>query len=129
MQKIKKYLEKLGLEYVSVGANTLDPSDSYATFTLKANDLVASDDNNRGIYLCGTGLGTAMGANRNKKIRAVLCPNKKYAYYGRLHNNANVLVMPANYTSFRKAKGIIDTFLNTQFEGGRHIDRLKAISE
>ena len=129
MQKIKKYLEQKGLQYVSVGANSYDKDDSYATYTLKANELVAQDENNRGIYLCGTGLGTAMGANRNKRIRAVLCPNKKYAYFGRLHNNANVLVMPANYTSIRKAKKIIDVFLSTPFEGGRHVQRLEDISK
>lgn len=129
MQEIKKYLTKKGLQFESVGADSYDKDDSYATYTLKANELVAQDDSNRGIYLCGTGLGTAMGANRNKKIRAVLCPNKKYAYFGRLHNNANVLVMPANYTSIRKARKIIDVFLSTPFEGGRHIARLEAISK
>lgn len=129
MQKIKKYLEKLGLEYISVGANSFDPTDSYATYTLKANDIVVQDEKNIGIYLCGTGLGTAMGANRNKHIRAVLCDQPKYAYFGRKHNNANVLVMPANYVSFRKAKRIIQTFLSTDFEGGRHIARLEEISK
>lgn len=129
MQKIKAYLEKKGLEYVSVGADSYDGADSYATYTLKANELVVKDPSNVGIYLCGTGLGTAIGANRNKYIRAVLCNHVKYALFGRKHNNANVLVMPANYISFRKAKKIIDIFLNTEFEGGRHIARLDAISQ
>ena len=129
MQKIKQYLEKMNIAYVCVGANEYDEADSYATYTLKANELVAESEDNIGIYLCGTGLGTAIGANRHKKIRAVLCPNTQYAYYGRRHNNANVLVMSANYTSFGKAKKIIQTFLNTEFEGGRHIARLEEISK
>lgn len=129
MQKIKKYLDSKGYEYVSVGANSYDASDSYATYTLQANELVAQNADNRGIYLCGTGLGTCIGANRNKAIRAVLCNSKKYAYFGRFHNNANVLVMGAEHVSFARAKKMIDTFLTTPFEGGRHIARLEAISK
>ena len=81
-----------------------------------------------GILLCGTGIGMSIAANRHSHIRAALCTNKDMARLSRQHNDANVLVIGGRTTSLNSAKKIIDVFLSTEFEKGRHIKRLNKIS-
>ena len=81
-----------------------------------------------GILLCGTGIGMSIAANRNSHIRAALCTDEDMARLSRQHNDANALVIGGRTTSLNSAKKIIDVFLSTEFEKGRHTKRLKKIS-
>ena len=87
------------------------------------------NSNNVGIYLCGTGIGMSIAANRNQKIRAALCTTANFASLARRHNDANVLILPGRYVSRQKAISIIKVFLTTNFEGGRHAKRVKKLKE
>ncbi|QRE25827.1 RpiB/LacA/LacB family sugar-phosphate isomerase, partial [Flavobacterium psychrophilum] len=93
---------------------------------------VAIDVTNRkadfGIIICGSGNGIAMSANKHQGIRAALCWTKEIASLARQHNDANIISIPARYTSIQQAIEMVDTFLNTTFEGGRHATRVGKIS-
>ena len=133
MNIVKQWLTKNGFEWESVGADTYDKSDNYVTYVLKANALIPTGEN-FGIYMCGTGVGVSMAANRTKGVRAVLCNMEKTAYFSRVHNNANVICFSAGYKgypkmSMRKMLKCINTFLTTKFEGGRHEPRVKDLDE
>lgn len=129
MQKIIAYLKKENIAFENIGALTYDAKDNYVYHTLKANKKVSLSQDNVGIYICGTGIGTSIAANRNKKIRAALCHNVEFARLARFHNNANVLVLPGRFMSIVTAKKVITTFLQTPFEGGRHIERVNLLEE
>ena len=87
------------------------------------------NSNNVGIYICGTGIGMSIAANKNPKIRAALCSNTTYAALARKHNDANVLVLAGRFLNKQKAIRIIKVFLTTNFEGGRHTRRVKKLKE
>jgi ribose 5-phosphate isomerase B len=80
-----------------------------------------------GILMCGSGNGINMSANKHAGIRAALCWNQEIASLARLHNDANILVLPARYISLEEAKKCVDAFFKNAFEGGRHADRIKKI--
>ncbi len=80
-----------------------------------------------GIIICGSGNGAAMTANKHQKVRAALCWTKELAELARLHNDANILSIPARFTSISQAVAMVETFLNTNFEGGRHQTRVDKI--
>lgn len=82
----------------------------------------------KGILICGSGIGMSIAANRISNIRAALCFNEEMARKSRLHNDANILVLGANFVSLSESKKMVDIFLNGQFEGGRHLTRLNKIS-
>ncbi len=123
MIKVKKYLESKNLEYKEFASPTYTKTDSYAQFAKLANEEMLKDKNNMGIYSCRTGVGIAIAANRTKGVRAGLCKDVKTTFLARNDDDINVLVVPAT-TCFGKVKCMIDTFLNTQFEGGRHTERV-----
>lgn len=125
-EDIKKFFKKENITTIDVGCYSMEPVD-YPDFAKSANQKVLENDNNIGIYICGTGIGMDICANRNPKIRAALCPNPTYARLARSHNNANVLVLGGRFTRKRKAIKIIKEFLTTQFDGGRHQKRIKKL--
>lgn len=125
-EEIKKFFKKENITTIDVGCYSLDPVD-YPDFAKSASQRVLENDNNVGIYICGTGIGMSIAANRNPKIRAAYCPNPTYARLARSHNNANVLVLGGRYTRRYKAIKIIKEFLTTQFDGGRHSKRLRKL--
>lgn len=129
MQKIKEYLTKKNLEYIEFASKEYDKNDSYSFYTKQANEYILSHKDVKGIYSCRSGIGVCMMANRSKGIRAGMCNNEKLAFLGRNDDNINVLILSSEEVSFNKAKKIIDVFLNTKFEGGRHITRLKLLDE
>ncbi len=129
MQKIKEYLTKKNLEYIEFASKEYDKNDSYSFYTKQANEYILSHKDVKGIYSCRSGIGVCMMANRSKGIRAGMCNNEKLAFLGRNDDNINVLILSSEEVSFNKAKKIIDVFLNTEFEGGRHINRLKLLDE
>ena len=121
-EEVKKYLESMKYEYIDVGTYSLDSVD-YPDIAKKLSKKVLEDPANKGILLCGTGIGVSITANRFKGIRAALCVYPYMATMARKHNNANVLCLGGRLVSPALANEIVEVFLNEKFEGGRHIKR------
>lgn len=126
-EEIKNFFITQDIPILDVGTFSSEPCD-YPDIVKKANTKVVSNPDNYGIYICGTGIGMSIAANRNSKIRAALCSDIKTASLARRHNNANVLCLSGNTIRPKKAFLIIKEFLTTSFEGGRHLDRINKIS-
>ena len=127
-EKTKKYLEELNYNVSDYGCFSEESVD-YPDFAHKLAQSITNNINTIGIQFCGTGNGINMSANKHKEIRAALCWNTHICEQARLHNNANVLTMPARHLDWNEVKDIIDIFLNTSFEGGRHQRRVDKISK
>ena len=127
-EDIKEFFNKENITTIDVGTYSRDSAD-YPDFAKAGNAKVLENPNNIGIYICGTGIGMSMAANRNPKIRAALCTSANFASFARRHNDANVLVLAGRYTSKMKAISIIKAFLITKFEGGRHLRRIKKMGK
>ena len=127
MQKVKTYLDNLGLEYIDVNGK-YEPADSYVEYGVKANVEMLKHEGSVGIYMCRSGAGMTIVANKGKGIRAVNCFSVDIAKMSRCHNDANVCVLPADYMDFDTMIKVIETFLNTEFEGGRHAARVDALN-
>ena len=126
-EQILEYLLKKSFKIVDLG--TKDPSSvDYPDYSKILVDKMKKDLDSIGILLCGTGIGMSIAANRHPHIRAALCSDEDMAKLGRMHNNANVLVIGGRTTSLNSAKKIIDVFVTTDFEKGRHMKRIKKIS-
>lgn len=124
--EIIKYLESKGIEVINHGTDFYDSAD-YPDFIHPVAKDVISNTVDFGIIICGSGNGANMTANKHKGIRSALCWIKEIAILAREHNNANILSIPARYTSKQQAIQIVDAFLNTAFEGGRHKRRIDKI--
>lgn len=125
-EKIGKHLGRLGVDVKDSGTYS-DASVSYVEFGKKVAKAVADKEYDRGILLCGTGIGMSMVANRFAGVRAALCSDLFSARLSRKHNNANVLVLGARVIGDMLAYEIVREWLETEFEGGRHSDRLDSI--
>ena len=123
---LKQYFTKHKIEYIDAGALTYDAHDNYPNIAKKAVKMVLKNENGRGIFICGSGVGMSMVANRHKWIRAVLAYDTLTAQMARKHNNANVLCLGQNRVTTTMALKIIKTFLSTNFDGGRHIQRINS---
>ena len=126
-QIVKAYLEEKGLAYIDCGTDE-SPSD-YPVIAKAVCGKIQSGEADTGILLCGTGIGMSMTANKMKGIRAAVCTESYSARFTRLHNNANVLCMGARVVGSGLAAEILDAFLFTEFEGGRHQRRVDMIME
>lgn len=124
---IVQYLESKGYEVTNYGTDT-EASVDYPDFGHPVANDVSDGKADFGIVICGSGNGIAMTVNKHPKVRAGLCWTKEIAYLTRLHNDANVLSIPARFTSIQQAVEIVETFLTTEFEGGRHQTRVDKIS-
>lgn len=125
---LKKHLLSQNYEVLDVGAEKFDADDSYVCYAQKANGLMVKDlKTNIGIYVCGSGVGMNIVANKQKGIRAVDSWNEEISQKSREHNNANVLCLGARFISQADAFKIVDKFLNTQFLGGKYQHRLEEI--
>ncbi|MBR3149264.1 MAG: ribose 5-phosphate isomerase B [Eubacterium sp.] len=127
-EEIKKYLDENNIEYIDVGCYSTDSVD-YAVSAQKACDKVVSGECERAILVCGTGIGISMAANKVKGIRAAACSDYFGAKYTRLHNDANCLCLGARITGAGSAIELVDVFLHTEFEGGRHQRRINQIMD
>ncbi len=125
-EKLKKHLSSKAYEVNDFGCFSLESVD-YPDFAHKLAESIEKGENNVGIQFCGTGNGINMSANKHQGIRAALCWNTHIAEQARLHNNANTLTMPARHLSWEEAEKIVDAFLDTEFEGGRHERRVNKI--
>lgn len=124
---IIKYLESKGIKVVNFGTDSLDSVD-YPDFVHPVANAVTNKEADFGILICGSANGVAMTANKYKDIRAGLCWTKEIVTLVRQHNNANVLCIPARFTAIQQAVAMVQTFLETDFEGGRHQRRVEKIS-
>lgn len=130
-EEIKKLLDERGLEYVDFGTDTDDSCD-YPVFGFAAASAVADGKCDRGLLFCGTGVGISLAANKVKGIRCVVCSEPYSAKMSRLHNNSNMLALGSRVVGTELARMIVETWLDTDFEGGRHqrrVDLISAIEE
>ena len=126
-EKTKNFLEKSGYILNDYGCFSEESVD-YPDFAHQLAKSIKEKSNNIGIQFCGTGNGINMSANKHKEVRAALCWNTHIAEQARLHNNANILTMPARHLEWEEVEQIITTFINTEFEGGRHQKRVNKIN-
>ena len=126
--KIKKYLVELGHEVTDFGTNSSESVD-YPDFGFRVAESVAKGEVDFGITVCWTGNGMNIAANKVKGIRSALCLNEEMAVLARAHNNANVLALAAKFIPEELARKILDAWLSTEFEGGRHARRLEKIKD
>ena len=121
-----EYFKNNGYEVVDLGPETSDRVD-YPDYAKKLCKKVLEDVGSEGCLICGTGIGMSMSANRFRGIRGALCHDAYTAGITKAHNNSNVLVMGARTTGLATAESIMDAWINNEFEGGRHEDRIKKI--
>ena len=126
--EIRAYLEEKGYEVLNVGTDTTDSCD-YPAYGEKVGRAVVDGAADLGIAICGTGLGISLAANKVKGVRACVCSEPYTARMSRLHNNCNVLCFGARVVGSELAKMIVDEWLNTSFEGGRHQRRVDMIMD
>ena len=124
---ITAHLKKRGHQVENHGTNT-EASVDYPDFIHPVAHDVETMSADLGIIICGSGNGAAMTANKHQKVRAALCWSKEIVALARQHNNANILSLPARYLSLPQAIQMVDTFLETDFEGGRHENRVQKIA-
>ncbi|MES2240836.1 MAG: ribose 5-phosphate isomerase B [Bacteroidota bacterium] len=124
---IVQHLESKGHQVINYGTDSAASVD-YPDFGHPVASDVEEGKADFGIVICGSGNGIAMTVNKHAGVRAGLCWTKEIAYLTRLHNDANVVSIPARYTSIEQAIEIVDTFLTTEFEGGRHQNRVDKIA-
>jgi len=127
-EKIKDFLTTLGHDVIDFGTDSEEPVD-YPLFCRPVALAVARGEVDRGIVLGGSGNGEAMTANRVRGVRCALCWNTESARLGRLHNDANVISLGQRMMSEVEALEIVRVWLNTEFEGGRHIRRIQMLDE
>ena len=125
--ELLSYLTTQGHTVINHGTDDEDSMDYPDTIHPVADD-VSSYKSDIGIIICGSGNGANMTANKHKSIRSALCWNSNIAVLARQHNDANILSLPARFISLEEAKEIIDIFLSTDFEGGRHQRRIDKIN-
>ena len=125
-ESIKKSLIKKKIKVIDLGPKN-NSSVDYPDYAKKVARNVSSKKSNIGILVCGSGTGMAMSANKFKKIRAVVCYNKASTRLSRQHNNANIMALGARLTKKINAIKLVNFFLNTKFEGGRHLRRVKKV--
>ena len=127
-EKLKIYLENKGFEIKDFGCFSEERAD-YPDFAHPVATAVENKEFDFGLLMCGSGNGINITANKHRGIRAALCWNSEIACLARLHNDANILTLPARFISEEEAQKCVDVFFSTAFEGGRHSDRVKKISE
>lgn len=125
--EIVSILEKAGHSVINHGTDSEDSVD-YPDFIHPVAEDVANKKVDFGIIICGSGNGANMTANKHQKVRSALCWTKEIAELARQHNDANILSIPARYTSKQQAVEMVKIFLNTEFDGGRHLVRVKKIA-
>ncbi len=124
--EIIKLLEDKGIEVINFGTDTTNSMD-YPDSIHPVASAIESGKATLGIIICGSGNGAQITANKHQGIRAALCWNNELVTLARQHNNANVLSIPARFVSLQQALGFVELFLTTEFEGGRHQNRVEKI--
>ena len=125
-ERVKAYLDKEGIAYKDYGCHSKESCD-YPVFGKAAAEAVASGECDKGIVICTTGIGVSMAANKVGGVRCALCTDCLQAEMTRRHNDANVLALGAGITGPNLAKRMVEIFLSTEFEGGRHARRVALV--
>ncbi len=125
-ESIKTFLIKKKIKVIDLGPQNTDSVD-YPDYAKKLARNIIAKKSDMGILVCGSGTGMAMSANKFKKIRAAVCYNKASTRLSRQHNNANIIALGARLTKRANAIKLVNVFLNTKFEGGRHLRRVKKV--
>ncbi len=125
--EVMKHLDEKGVDYIDVGCHSTQ-SVHYPVYAYDLCQKVVSGETERGILICGTGIGMSMAANKVKGIRAAVCSDEFSTEFTRRHNDANVMCMGARVLETEKAIKLVDIFLNTPFEGGKHKTRIDMIA-
>ena len=126
-QEIMEHLKAQGVEFKDYGTYSTESCD-YPVYAEAVGRAVVAGEADRGILICGTGIGISIAANKIRGVRAALCGDCYSAEYTRLHNDANILCMGGRVVGGGLAEKIVDTFLNTEFQGGRHARRVAMIA-
>lgn len=126
-EKIKGHLQQKGIEFLDLGCNT-ETSVDYPDYGRACGEAVMRGDADRGIAICGTGIGISIAANKVKGIRCALCTSLFMAEMARKHNDANVLALGGRVLEAELALDIVDVFLTAEFEGGRHQRRVDLLN-
>jgi ribose 5-phosphate isomerase B len=130
-EELRAALKAKGHEVVDFGAKSAESTD-YPDYAEAVGKAVANGEADRGLLVCSTGVGMSMAANKVAGVRAALAFNPDEVEYTRRHNDANVLTMGAKYLNAEQAEGLVDVFLKTEFEGGRHkrrVDKIMSIEK
>ena len=127
-EEVKKHLDAKGIEYIDCGSFTGESVD-YPDMAKLACEKIQSGEAEKGIIFCGTGIGISIAANKMKGIRCCVCSDTFSAKYTRLHNDANVLSMGGRVVGPGLACEMVDVFLETEFEGGRHARRVEKLAQ
>lgn len=127
-EEIKKHLIKKGYDIIDMGVNDTQSVD-YPDYGKRAALMVADKEADRGIIICGTGIGISITANKVKGIRCALCTNEYMAKMSRMHNNANMLALGGRVVGRGLALDIVDAWFSAEFEGGRHENRINKIRD
>lgn len=125
-EAIIAFLKKESYEVINAGTDLCESVD-YPDFAHPVGELIDKGEAQVGILICGSGNGVAMTANKHAKVRCAVCWTKEIASLARLHNDANVISIPARFTAIEQAIEMVKTFLTTEFEGGRHSRRVEKI--
>jgi ribose 5-phosphate isomerase B len=126
--RVAAFLKSEGYEVLDLGSYS-DERVDYPDYGYALGDAIAQGKAGRGIAICGSGIGISIALNRNPAVRAALCSNAEYAKLARQHNDANVLALGARLINADVALECVRTFLNTEFEGGRHVERVKKLGK
>ncbi|MCI5621876.1 MAG: ribose 5-phosphate isomerase B [Lachnospiraceae bacterium] len=125
---IKEYLESLGHEVVNYGTDS-NESCNYPEYGAKVGRAVADGDVDCGVLICGTGVGISIAANKVKGVRAAVCSDVTTAHLVKEHNNANIIAFGARIVGIELAKDIVKSYLDAEYQGGRHEQRIAMIHE
>ena len=125
---LKKFLDEMKIESLDVGAFSSDSVD-YPDFGKSAAEKVSKGEYDRGILICGSGIGMGIVANKFPRVRAALCHDVYTAEMSRKHNNSNILIFGADIVKKELVQEILKTWIETEFEGGRHLRRIEKIHE
>jgi len=126
-EQLKQFLMENNYEVTDFGACTFDKDDGYPDYALPVARSVASGENERGVLVCGSGIGVSIVANKVHGIRAVNCNCTEFAKLSREHNDANVICFPGRFIDINDAKDYLNIWLSTEFLGGKHQDRVNKI--
>jgi ribose 5-phosphate isomerase B len=126
-EEIKLFLQEKGIEVEDFGCHSTESID-YPDYGHPVAEMVENNPGMMGILICGSGNGINMTANKHQGIRSALCWNKEIAELARLHNDANIIALPARFVTVNEAMEMVSIFLDTSFEGGRHQNRIDKIS-
>jgi len=128
-EKLRNFLTEEGYEVSDFGAYKLDENDGFPDFAIPVARAIAESNYDRGVLVCGSGIGVSIAANKVKGVRAVNCVNEDFAKLSRLHNDTNVICFPGRFLDINDAKNYLKIWLNTEFLGGKYKDRNDKLDE